>query len=191
MEDPERRLVLAPEAEVSSMPLDTALGVSLSLFQKILLTTDGSVTELLSLYASEPISVKKIEQSIRPADSSDAPAVMACAEGAPLLHRKIMLVDAKRKHVYAESTFVFERFSKTIQAKLLETDTPIGLLWKQEKVEMYREIIDVRLEQCAIVAAHFGLPADTPLLSRTYLLHQQAKPLGVITEKFPLSSFQA
>ncbi len=177
------------------MPLDTSLGAqldaavsdTLSLFQKILLNTDGSVTELLSLYAGEPIRVQKIEQSI---GRGDAPAVMACAEGAPLLHRKIMLVDAKRKHVYAESTFVFERFSKTIQTKLLESDTPIGLLWKQEKVEMYREIIDVRLEQCAAVAAHFGLPADTWLLSRTYLLHQQAKPLGVITEKFPRSSFQ-
>ncbi|MBV8665384.1 MAG: DUF98 domain-containing protein [Burkholderiaceae bacterium] len=177
---------------METMPLDEGKLISheypLSLFQKILLTTDGSVTHLLALYAGEKISVHKIEQFI---GQGDAPAEMQCAPDARLLHRKIMLVDSKRKHVYAESTFVFERFSQTIQTKLLETDTPIGTLWKQEKVEMYREIIDIRVEHCATVAEHFGLPADTQLLSRSYLLHQGGLPLGVITEKFPLASFHA
>lgn len=159
----------------------------LSLFQKVLLTTDGSVTELLSLYVGEQIRAKKIEQSIR---LGGAPATLACSPDTQLLHRKIMLVDSTKSHVFAESVFIFERFSKSIQSKLLETDAPIGLLWKQEKVEMYREIIDTSVKQCATISAHFGLLPDTQLLSRTYLLHQNARPFGVISESFPLHSFK-
>lgn len=160
---------------------------SLSLFQKILLATDGSVTELLQLYAGQPIRARKIEQALR---SGDAPAELACEADTPLLRRKIMLVDDSKSYVYAESAFVFERLSHSIQHRLLETEAPIGLLWREEKCEMYREIIDTRLEQCPDAAAHFSLPPGTPLLSRTYLLHQQARPMGMITEKFPLDSFQ-
>jgi chorismate-pyruvate lyase len=180
------------ENKLEPMSLDEGKLISheypLSLFQKILLTSDGSVTHLLALYAGEKISVRKIEQWI---GQGDAPAEMQCPADARLLHRKIMLVDSVRRHVYAESTFVFERFSQSIQAKLLETDIPIGSLWRQEKVEMYREIIDIRIERSAAVAAHFDLAGDALLLSRTYLLHQGGKPLGVITEKFPLASFQS
>lgn len=160
---------------------------SLSLFQKVLLTTDGSVTELLVLYAGKPIRARKIEQALR---RGAAPAALACAPNTPLLHRKIMLVDEQTSYVYAESVFVFERLSRSIQHRLLETEAPIGLLWREEKCEMYREIIDSRLEQCADAAAHFSLPPSTPLLSRTYVLHQQSRPMGIITEKFPLDSFQ-
>lgn len=161
-------------------------GVTLSLFQKVLLTTDGSVTELLALYAGQPIRARKIEQSL---SFGQPPAELGGRTLTRLLRRKIMLVDATRNYVYAESTFIFERFSRTIQTQLLETETPIGLLWRQEKVEMYREIIDTRIEQCSATCAHFGVAADSRLVSRTYLLHQQARPLGMITEKFPLHSF--
>ncbi|MFM9435227.1 chorismate-pyruvate lyase [Janthinobacterium sp. CG_23.3] len=160
---------------------------SLSLFQKILLSTDGSVTELLVLYAGRPIRARKIEQALR---RGAAPAELACDPDTPLLHRKVMLVDERASYVYAESAFVFERLSPSIQRRLLETEAPIGLLWREEKCEMYREIIDTRLQQCPDAAAHFGLPPGAPLLSRTYLLHQQSRPMGIITEKFPLDSFQ-
>lgn len=159
----------------------------LSLFQKVLLVTDGSVTELLCIYTGQNIRARKIEQIVR---AGGAPAVLGCAEDAPLLHRRIMLVDCSVNLVYAESAFVLDRLSARTRSRLLETDAPIGLLWRQEKSEMYREIVDLRIEANTSVAAHFGLSEDTRLLSRTYLLHQEGHPLGIITEKFPISSFR-
>lgn len=160
--------------------------IALTLFQKVLLTTDGSVTELLAMYAGEPIRAEKIEQSMKYGVS---PKGLNCSEHTQLLHRKIMLKGSKKGYVFAESFFVFERFSTSIQNKLLQTEAPIGLLWRQEKVEMYREIIEAKVETCEKTAAYFDLPSDSRLLSRTYVIFQGGQPLGVITEKFPLAYF--
>ena len=159
---------------------------SLTLFQKVLLTTDGSVTELLSMYTGEQIRAEKIEHSIT---YGGGPQILGCSENAQFLHRKILLKGSGKSYLFAESFFVFDRFSTSMQYKLLHTDAPIGLLWRQEKVEMYREIVGAGIEICERTASYFDMPGDTRLLSRTYLIFQGGGPLGVITEKFPLAYF--
>jgi chorismate-pyruvate lyase len=183
----ETRAVSVIDLKITDLhrPLDDE--ICLSLFQKVLLTTDGSVTELLSMYTGEPIRAEKIEQSIK---YGLTPAGLDCPGRTPLLHRKIMLKGPKKGYVFAESFFVLERLSTSIQNKLLQTETPIGALWRQEKVEMYREIIEAKLEVCGRTALHFDLPADTRLLSRTYVVFQGGQALGAITEKFPLAYFR-
>lgn len=160
----------------------------LSLFQKVLLVTDGSVTELLCIYTGRDVRAHKIEQAVR---EDEAPPLLGCAAGTPLLHRRILLVDGDQRLVYAESAFVLDRLSERARRMLLDTDAPIGLLWKEERSEMYREIVDLRIEHNAPVARHFGLADDAPLLSRTYVLLQGGAPLGIITEKFPTTAFRA
>jgi chorismate-pyruvate lyase len=160
---------------------------NLSLFQKILLATDGTVTDLIALYTGEQIRVKKIEQTIR---EQTAPPSLQCDGLTRLLVRKILLSGASQNYLYADSIFVFERFSTSIQDQLLNTDRPIGLMWKEEKLETYREIVEQKVEPCAEAAGHFGLPASEPFVSRTYLIHHAGKPLGAITEKWPVSLFK-
>jgi len=159
----------------------------LSLFQKILLATDGTVTDLIALYTGEPIRVKKLEQAIR---EQAAPPELQCSGPARLLIRKILLTGTSKSYLFANSVFVFERFSKSIQDQLLNTDKPIGLMWKDERLETYREIVEQKVEPCAEAAKHFELPASASFVSRTYLIHHSGKPLGAITEKWPLSLFR-
>jgi len=160
---------------------------SMSLFQKILLATDGTVTDLIALYTGEPIRVKRLGQSIR---TEIAPDILACPQPIELLSRKILLSGSKRNYLYAESLFVFNLLSESIQRQLLTTDRPIGLMWKEERLESYREILEHKIELCADIAGHFELPASTLFASRTYLIHQLGRPLGAITEKWPLSIFR-
>lgn len=160
---------------------------SLSLFQKVLLATDGTVTDLLSLYAAEKIRVKKLEQKFTL--SSDAEEWLYPLE-TPILIRKILLCGAVKNFIYAESIFNFELHSRSIQYKLLETDQPIGLLWKEERLESFREIIEYRKEPALALATHFDISPQALLLSRTYLIYHQQAVLGAITEKFPISSFK-
>lgn len=159
----------------------------LSLFQKILLATDGTVTDLIGLYTGESIRVKKLEQAIR---EEIAPPTLKCSGPTRLLIRKILLSGASKNYLFADSVFVFERFSKSIQEQLLHTDKPIGLMWKEEKLETYREIVEQKVEPCAEIAAHFDLPGTAPFVSRTYLIHNAGLPLGAITEKWPVSLFR-
>lgn len=160
---------------------------TLSLFQKILLTTDGTVTNLLSLYTGETIRVKKITQEVT---LSGEPEAFLCPPETPVLKRNILLSGKTQNYVYAESVFVFERLSRPTQYKLLETDRPIGLLWKEERLESYREIIDYQAEPAGAIADYFEIQPDALVLSRSYLIHHRQTVLGVITEKFPRTYFK-
>ncbi len=167
------------------LPVDAlAAHPALSLFQKVLLATDGTVTDLVALYTGEAIKACKLSQSLA---RGQRVSHLACDEDAQVLHRRILLsgVGSGRNYLYAESGFVFDLFPEAIQHGLLHTEQPIGLLWREARLEMYREIIDRRIEHCAATSACFGLPATTPLLSRTYVIHHARRQLGVITEKFP------
>lgn len=157
-----------------------------SLFERILLATDGTVTELIALYAGEAIKVTKLEQTLC---EQTAPAVLQCSAATALLTRKILLSGARRHYLYAESTLVFDRLSPFVQEQLLSSDQPIGLLWKAERLESYREVVERTLEQRPDVAAHFDLPAETRWVSRSYLVCHARKPIAHITEKWPLDGF--
>ncbi|NOU51271.1 DUF98 domain-containing protein [Pseudoalteromonas sp. JBTF-M23] len=159
----------------------------LSLFQKVLFTTDGTVTRLLELYTGEKIKVNKLDQGISTGISSQ---VLGCTEDDPLLRRTILLSGAAKHYIYADSVFIFEKLSTNIQYSLLQSDTPIGLLWEKEKTEIYRKIIDYKSEICEASSSHFGLEPNTPMLSRTYLVINNGAPFGVINEKFPMSYFK-
>ncbi len=163
---------------------------ALSLFQKVLLTTDGTVTQLLGLYTGQPVRVNKLENTITRGLAS---SLLMIDDHDEVLKRAILLCTgttaAPRNLLYAESLFVIARLPTAMQSQLLESDRPIGLLWREQRMETYREIVACRREPCGFLAPHFGLDQDAPLLARSYLIYHQQKPLGVITEKFPASYF--
>lgn len=160
---------------------------SLSVFQKILLATDGTVTDLVSLYTGKSIKVSKIAQHI---SLSGALEDFLCPRETPLLKRNILLCNKIKNYIYAESIFVFGLLSRSIQYKLLETDQPIGLMWKEEKLETYRDLLRYKIEICEEVASYFDIQPQTPIVSRTYYIYHQQAILGVITEKFPITYFR-
>ncbi len=170
-------------SEGSSVIVDQPL----STFQKILLATDGTVTDLISIYADEPISVKKIGQKMFLSDNRQQ---FFCPSGTPLLERSVLLCGTRKNYLYAESVFVVGLLSRSIQYRLLETDCPIGLMWKEEKLEMYRDILGYTTATCDRVAAYFDVPPQTPIISRTYSIYHQSKILGTISEKFPITHFR-
>jgi chorismate-pyruvate lyase len=173
--------------DLASQAAVTADTQSLSLFQQVLLATDGTVTDLVALYTGEQIRVRKLDQQIR---TAQAPAMLACADPTPLLTRRILLCGPERAWLYAESVFVYERMPQIIQEQLLNSDRPIGLLWKEQRLETYREIVARTIEESAATAALFGLAASERVVSRTYVIHHGGKPLGAITEKWPLLYFR-
>jgi len=165
-----------PESVITGDP-------SLSQLQKILLTTDGTVTQLLELLTGEKIRVEKLEHSI----VDGAPPSLAVSPTEPVVSRRILLRGAARPYLYAHSWLVPARMPIEMQRQMRETDTPIGQLWKSARLETFREIVDFRRERDDNVATLFGI--DTPLLSRTYLIHAGGSPMGLIVEKFPATLF--
>ncbi|ROS09722.1 chorismate lyase [Chryseobacterium nakagawai] len=159
---------------------------SLSTFQKVMMKTDGTVTDLVALYTGDIITVNVLRQQ----RISELPTFLDLSSGDSVLRRIVLLQGKENNYVYAESLFVFNRLSDYVQQKLVESDSPIGLLWKQEKFECYREILDVTLERNDRVANYFNESDDSEILSRTYAIYTDKRILGIITEKFPISIFK-
>ena len=159
---------------------------SLSLFQKVLLATDGTVTQLLEIYSGSSIKVKKLSQTIV---SDIDNSWLKLNTGDRLLKRSILLCNQNTNLLYAESYFVIDRLPKTMHQQLLETDQPIGLLWRAERMETYREIVGYTRAPDTSLAPYFNIKENEAFLGRTYQIYHQRQPLGIITEKFPVSYF--
>lgn len=160
---------------------------SLSLFQKVLLITNGTVTDLLRLYTKDKIKVKKLNQEMM---TSDGLYTSLCGKDKTVLKREILLATNEENLIYADSVFIMDNMSENIQEQLLETQKPIGTLWKEEKLNTYRDIFSIRLEVCEDIASHFNIEAKTPFLVRSYRIDNYENTLGIITEKFPITYFR-
>ena len=161
---------------------------TLSTQQAILLSTDGTVTDLIRHFTGEHIHVTKLSQSII---VDNQPVALQLNSPTQLLHRRILLTGS-RHYLYAESFFVIERMSEYLRKELLESDIPIGLLWQREKLETFREIISSQCEDNRELIEYFSEAEsnDAKFMSRSYLIYHGGVPLGLITEKFPASYFK-
>jgi len=172
------------KAGVSGLRLD-----ELGVVPRILLATDGTLTRILEAYAAEPVHLVKLAHALE-----TDPSVrrgLDLDEHEPALRRIILLrgTQTDTTFVYAESVVMLGRLPASVAAGLLETDTPIGKLLFGCRAETFREILAIGREQDADVARHFGLGAREPLVSRTYQIVFEGRPIARITEKFPAASF--
>ncbi len=157
----------------------------LSLLQRMLMMTDGTLTKMLETYTQEYLDVVKLSEEAVTL-TSDIPHMKLFA-GDEVSQRKILLKGrtTRRNWLYAESIIVPERLPAEFQRQLVETRTPIGKLWKRYKLETFKEPICYCRESAENVFFYFDLHHTDPVLSRTYVAHSGGKPIMMITEKFP------
>ena len=162
----------------------------LSIFQRILLTTDGTVTDMLEAYFSEPIQLIKLSEKQALTDSKIIQ--MDVETGTEIVARKILLQGkiSRKNYLYAESLLVLARLDEKFRQELLETKTPIGKIWLAQKVETFKEIIDTGKELANDLSQYFQIESTENLLFRTYLVKSRQKSTIMITEKFPESYFK-
>ena len=109
---------------------------------------------------------------------------MSAAE--PVLSRRILLRGATQAYMYAHSWLVPSRMPRGMQKAILQTETPIGQMWKAARLETFREIIDFRRERDCGIAALFG---STLRCCRAPIYPRRGSAMGVIVEKFPATYF--
>lgn len=163
---------------------------NMSSFQRILLTTDGTVTEILEAHLWEFIQIVKLYQDTVQLDA--AVPYLNIEAGTDALVRKVLLRGklSHKNYIYAESITLPERLDPIIRDGLQETGKSIGRLMLEARTETFREILSCKLEAVGGVAQYFDLPADAKLISRTYRVFAGGHPIMLITEKFPESYFK-
>ena len=162
---------------------------SLSMVQRVLLVTDGTLTHILEAYADERMELAKLQHALVIDPVKRAEFGLEGDERG--LRRVIVLCGSlsRMTYVYAESVVMLDRLPESVADGLLNTGTPIGkLLWKA-RAETLREITGMWQEEAGEVACHFGIAESDPVLSRSYQIVAGGRPIVLITEKFPRSAF--
>ncbi len=152
--------------------------------QKILLLTDGTVTDLLLLFTGENIRAKVVGQTLT---RHGRQPLLRAPKSATFLTRDVVLMGDSNRYLVAESAFVYERLSAWVRRGLLESERPIGTLWKEEKSEIFRELVDYQKSTCKRLSQLLNIDGEAPLLSRSYVVYSKGAPIGLIKESFPCS----
>jgi chorismate-pyruvate lyase len=158
---------------------------SLEPLQRVLLVTDGTLTEILEANFVERIRLVKVSQRVISATASDA--LLDPDPGEALIERKILLQgeESHRNYVYAESLIAVERLAPSFRDELMNSATPLGRLWLEHKLETFKELHEVRSQPADDLCDYFECAATAQLLARTYRVFSATKPVMVITEYFP------
>jgi chorismate-pyruvate lyase len=153
------------------------------------LTTDGTVTDILEAYLFEQIQLIKISE--KSVDTERNFPTIQIEKGDPTIERSILLRGkiSRRNFIYAHTVVFVNNLDEQFKQELLNTNTPIGKLWLEQRVENFKEITDSGKEPAQELANYFCIEPDENLLFRTYVVYSQAKPTMIITEKFPESYF--
>ena len=164
----------------------------LSPVQKMLLGTDGSVTNLLEVITGSPVEIETIIQKVIPADQSIASDLMVDV-GDEVNHRVVKLkkTGTNEPLIYAISHTPLKRLEPGFKDDLTRADIPIGIIMKKHQIESRRDITGAEVRAADNEMSRiFNIFPREPLLSRNYRIVRHGQPLISITETFPYNQFQ-
>ena len=161
----------------------------LSPLQRIILTSNGTVTRLLENLVGESLKVIKLYENLSP--HSEAIAYLDLPAQQAIIQREICLQGETTgtNWLYANSLIVPDRLEPSFREDLLESQIPIGSLWSKYRVETFKEILPPFQEVAGKLAVHFSMLPEQLLLGRTYRVFSQQQAVMMLTEKFPAHYF--
>jgi chorismate-pyruvate lyase len=172
---------------MTSLAHTSALDIAtLGLLQRILVTTDGTLTDMLAAAFLEPIQLVKlvvtIERSREPVRSLDVVA------GSTIMRRSVVLRGERSlvNYVYAETLIDADRLTPQFRDDLLAGNVPLGQLWLTHRLETWKERPRVRRRPAGELAGHLGVSEDAGLIERNYRTFTAGAPVFDVTEFFPL-----
>jgi chorismate-pyruvate lyase len=145
----------------------------------------GTVTEVLEQHLGEPLRATLRTQRTR--ICAEPLPLLALNIGESVLERRVLLRGSRTSVpvLYATSAIAVHRLDPALRHGLLATNQPIGRLIRDNRVEIFRELLSFERVRVPHVAALFGIEGESPLLTRTYRMWNGGKPIMLITEWFP------
>ncbi len=164
--------------------------IALSPLQKILLTTDGSVTRILEAIRGREIFVETEKQEVIKADKKIA-GLLKIKEGDEVNYRVVNLRDLSGVLIHAISYTPLKRLKKDFREDIMKRDVPIGKILAKLKLEARREIKNFgSLKADKKLSKLFGIPLNALLLKRNYNIIHNNEILLNVTEVFPYEFFR-
>lgn len=160
-----------------------------SFLQRLMLITDGKITDIVRAYFGETVEAVKLQQKL--IIGEDLFPALQLEWEQQVMKRSIVLQGAETKtnYLYADSYLVLERLDPEIRNQLISSYEPIDRLLQENKIETYREIVDCGIEPANNLGSYFDLEANAEIIYRTYLVFIKGLPAMQIAEKFPTTHF--
>lgn len=160
------------------------LFASLAPMQRVMLLSNGTLTDILQAFTLEEIGVHKLtEEQILGGGSN----LLELSPNENVLERSVVLYGKRtsRSYVYAESLIALERLPRGLAKELQEGSEPLGRLQLKHRLETFKELIDFRIGKSE-KASEF-LESNLRFLIRSYRVYVKERPCIVIHEYFPAS----
>ena len=178
-------------------PSATALGwgvEDLDPLDRMLMTTDGTVTTLLEACTGEPIVTATTRQS-GPATLDQLVVatgrwwqpnvhLLGLAPAERLVARRVTLRGARSgvAYVLAESLVVPDRLPRRVASGLRHAGGSLGRLIAAGQLETRRDIVEIAAVRAAAAGDHLGVAPSALLVSRCYTILIGARPVAAVTE---------
>ena len=181
--------IFVAQAERPAMSKEINIA-QLTPFQRALIVTDGTVTRLIEAYTLAPVEVALLHQAEQTLCTEhiwlDLPS------GAPVIARQVILQtpsignETPKIQAYATSLIVPQHLPKGILDGLESDPAGLGGILQNSGLETRRELLWCCCETARDLPEAIAHLEGEPLLSRTYRVLANKKPIMLITEKFPL-----
>ncbi len=158
----------------------------LPLCARLLLVTDGTVTELLEALAGESLKLGLKKQFVDRTENH--PGISLSDRHSDCLYRQVTLRGEKTGQdlLYAESLILHQELRPDARDMLEQQNSPLGVILSRQLADNHREIVDCGYRCSATAANHLGLDQDHEFLYRVYRVLVKTTPIAIITEWFPL-----
>ncbi len=159
---------------------------NLSNAQKILLTTDGSVTTILDVIKGH-VKIETLVQKFVDADEEMARSLDI--EVGDTVNYRVVVIETNEPLIYAISLIPVKRLENDFKEDLIRADMPIGRILKKHNIESRREIKSVYSEaQRPEIMEIFDV--ESQMLTRTYNIIHNDEILIWLLETFPYTHFR-
>lgn len=152
--------------------------------QRVMLISNGTLTDILQAFTSEKIGVHKLAEERMPCHNTRYLSLFGTGEA---IKRSVVLYGERslRHYVYAETYLALKQLPQALAEDLRERSEPLGRLLLKYRLETFKELIDLRLGKSDQAARYLG--PGPGFLIRRYKVYMQDRPCIVIQEYFPAS----
>lgn len=168
-------------------PHEAALVHRLPALQRLLLTTDGTVTTALGTIMNEPIGVWLLDQKTRTLEHDDD--ALRLRSGRDALIRSVLLYGSHSGTplLFGSSRIALSRLPTAARHALLNGDVPIGLVLRRHRIETFRAPLSIGVRPATGEAAQ--LLGTGLMCRRMYTIRAHGLPIMVVHEQFPAAGF--
>ncbi len=142
--------------------------------EKLLLISEGSMTEALELLLNERISVELKHKGLSALGHAEAGYLQAPLNS-PAIEREVWLTAGKKRLIYAQSIIPSDCIEAWLQREIdLNAGEPLGRVLTQRNVPFVKNGLEIAMVECRDAALDLALPEHTAFLARRYILSNRS-----------------